>query len=170
MRKITPAYSVGWIPNLLFSALGIYLLVKTAVIRFQTHRLADGSAWFISGNGRGFLKMFERHRVPSSIYIREYLKIFALSLGSLMLIYIVVLFSEDEIPSLSIRLPSTWCSNTSFIRFTKRSFNGPFLMQLSWVPCWPLGMLSRHSEITALRQEELSLSYYRSSYLHRPDH
>jgi len=30
MRKITPAYSVGWIPNLLFSALGIYLLVKTA--------------------------------------------------------------------------------------------------------------------------------------------
>jgi len=30
MRKIVPAYSAGWIPNLLFSGLGIYLLVKTA--------------------------------------------------------------------------------------------------------------------------------------------
>jgi lipopolysaccharide export system permease protein len=30
MRKIMPAYSAGWIPNLLFSGLGIYLLVKTA--------------------------------------------------------------------------------------------------------------------------------------------
>ena len=30
MRKILPAYSVGWIPNLLFSGLGIYLLVKAA--------------------------------------------------------------------------------------------------------------------------------------------
>jgi lipopolysaccharide export system permease protein len=30
MRKIMPAYSVGWIPNLLFGGLGVYLLVKTA--------------------------------------------------------------------------------------------------------------------------------------------
>jgi len=30
MRKIMPAYSAGWIPNLLFSGLGIYLLVKAA--------------------------------------------------------------------------------------------------------------------------------------------
>jgi lipopolysaccharide export system permease protein len=30
MRKIVPAYSAGWIPNLLFSGLGVYLLVKTA--------------------------------------------------------------------------------------------------------------------------------------------
>jgi lipopolysaccharide export system permease protein len=30
VRKIMPAYSAGWIPNLLFSGLGIYLLVKTA--------------------------------------------------------------------------------------------------------------------------------------------
>ena len=30
MRKIMPAYLVGWIPNLLFSGLGVYLLVKTA--------------------------------------------------------------------------------------------------------------------------------------------
>jgi lipopolysaccharide export system permease protein len=30
IRKIMPAYSVGWVPNLLFSGLGIYLLVKTA--------------------------------------------------------------------------------------------------------------------------------------------
>jgi lipopolysaccharide export system permease protein len=29
-RKIIPAFSAGWIPNLLFSGLGIYLLVKTA--------------------------------------------------------------------------------------------------------------------------------------------
>ncbi len=30
VRKIMPAYSAGWIPNLLFFGLGIYLLVKTA--------------------------------------------------------------------------------------------------------------------------------------------
>ncbi len=30
VRKIMPAYSAGWIPNLLFLVLGIYLLVKTA--------------------------------------------------------------------------------------------------------------------------------------------
>jgi lipopolysaccharide export system permease protein len=30
LRKIIPAFSAGWTPNLLFSALGIYLLVKTA--------------------------------------------------------------------------------------------------------------------------------------------
>ena len=30
LRKIMPAYFAGWIPNLLFSGLGIYLLVKTA--------------------------------------------------------------------------------------------------------------------------------------------
>jgi lipopolysaccharide export system permease protein len=29
-RKIIPAFAAGWIPNLLFSGLGIYLLVKTA--------------------------------------------------------------------------------------------------------------------------------------------
>ncbi len=29
-RKIIPAFSAGWAPNLLFSGLGIYLLVKTA--------------------------------------------------------------------------------------------------------------------------------------------
>jgi lipopolysaccharide export LptBFGC system permease protein LptF len=36
--------------------------------------------------------MFESHRVLHRYIIREYLKIFALSLSSLMLIYIVVLF------------------------------------------------------------------------------
>jgi lipopolysaccharide export system permease protein len=30
VRKVIPAFSAGWIPNLLFSGLGIYLLVKTA--------------------------------------------------------------------------------------------------------------------------------------------
>lgn len=30
LRKIMPTYFAGWIPNLLFSGLGVYLLVKTA--------------------------------------------------------------------------------------------------------------------------------------------
>jgi len=30
VRKVIPAFSAGWIPNLLFSGLGIYLLVKAA--------------------------------------------------------------------------------------------------------------------------------------------
>ena len=30
VRKIIPAFSAGWTPNILFSGLGIYLLVKTA--------------------------------------------------------------------------------------------------------------------------------------------
>ena len=30
VRKVIPAFSAGWIPNLLFSGLGLYLLVKTA--------------------------------------------------------------------------------------------------------------------------------------------
>ena len=30
VRKIIPAFSAGWAPNLLFCGLGIYLLVKTA--------------------------------------------------------------------------------------------------------------------------------------------
>jgi lipopolysaccharide export system permease protein len=30
LRKIMPAYSAGWLPNILFTGLGIYLLVKTA--------------------------------------------------------------------------------------------------------------------------------------------
>ena len=42
-----PAYSAGWTPNLLFSALGIYLLVKTASESpFKPNRLADRSARF----------------------------------------------------------------------------------------------------------------------------
>jgi lipopolysaccharide export system permease protein len=30
LRKIMPTYSAGWLPNILFTGLGIYLLVKTA--------------------------------------------------------------------------------------------------------------------------------------------
>jgi hypothetical protein len=30
MRKLIPPFLAGWMPNLLFSCLGLYLLVKTA--------------------------------------------------------------------------------------------------------------------------------------------
>jgi len=95
MRKTMPPLLAGWTPNLLFSALGIYLFVKAAnespskPIVWLTEALDS-----FSRSGKGLLKMFESHRVLHRYIMREYLKIFSLSLSSLILIYIVVIFFQ----------------------------------------------------------------------------
>jgi lipopolysaccharide export system permease protein len=101
--------------------------------------------------------MFKSHRVLHQYVIREYLKIFSLSLSSLILIYVVILFFQKV---------------DLFIKH-KASFNLIFLYILYKIPevifQWTLpygvllatlltlGTLSRHSEITAMKAGGVSL-------------
>jgi len=101
--------------------------------------------------------MFESHRVLHRYVIREYLNIFSLSLGSLILIYMVVLFF----------------SRVNFFVKYNAPFNVIFLYLLYKIPevvfQWTLpyavllatlltlGTFSRHSEVTAMKAGGVSL-------------
>ena len=101
--------------------------------------------------------MFESHRVLHRYVIREYLNIFSLSLSSLILIYVVVLFFQKM---------------NFFVKYNA-SFNVILLYLLYKIPevvfQWTLpyavllatlltlGTLSRHGEITAMKAAGISL-------------
>jgi lipopolysaccharide export system permease protein len=101
--------------------------------------------------------MFERHRTLYRYIIREYLKIFALSLGSLMLIYIVVLFFQKMDTFNKYQAPFYLMFEYLLYKVPEAIFQWtiPYAALLSTL--LTLGMLSRHSEITAFKAGGISL-------------
>jgi lipopolysaccharide export system permease protein len=101
--------------------------------------------------------MFERHRVLHRYIIREYLKIFALSLGSLMLIYIVVLFFQKMNAFNKYQAPFYLMFEYLLYKVPEATFQWtiPYAALLSTL--LTLGTLSRHNEITAFKAGGISL-------------
>jgi len=101
--------------------------------------------------------MSESHRVLHRYVIREYLKIFALSLSSLILIYIVVLFFQKMSLFNRYQAPFYLMFEYLLYKIPEATFQWtiPYAALLSTL--LTLGTLSRHSEITAFKAGGISL-------------
>jgi len=101
--------------------------------------------------------MFESHRVLHRYVIREYLKIFGLSLGSLVLIYVVVLFFQKMNLFNRYHAPFYLMFEYLLYQIPEAIFQWtiPYAALLSTLLM--LGTLSRYSEITAFKAGGISL-------------
>jgi len=101
--------------------------------------------------------MFEKHRILHRYVIREYLKIFALSLSSLILIYIVVLFFQKMNLFNRFQAPFSLMFEYLLYKIPEATFQWtiPYAALLSTL--LTLGTLSRYSEITAFKAGGISL-------------
>ncbi len=101
--------------------------------------------------------MFESHRVLYRYIIREYLKIFALSLSSLILIYVVVLFFQKMNLFNKHQAPFYLMFEYLLYKIPEATFQWtiPYAALLSTL--LTLGMFSRYSEITAFKAGGISL-------------
>jgi lipopolysaccharide export system permease protein len=100
--------------------------------------------------------MFERTRILHRYVIREYLKLFSLSLSSLILIYVIVLFFQKVDVIIKYQAPFYLIFDTSYIGSLK-SFQWILPYAVLLATLLTLGMLSRHSEITAMKAGGISL-------------
>jgi lipopolysaccharide export system permease protein len=101
--------------------------------------------------------MFESHRVLHRYVLREYLKVCFLSLSSLILIYIVVLFFDKV--DLFIKHQASFLLIFEYLLYKVPEvifqWTLPYAVLLSTL--LTLGTLSRHSEITAMKAGGVSL-------------
>jgi len=101
--------------------------------------------------------MFEKHRILHRYVIREYLKIFSLSLSSLILIYIIVLFFQKIDLFIKHQAPFPLIILYLLYKIPDVIFQWtlPYAILLSTL--LTLGMLSRHNELTAMKAGGVSL-------------
>src|SRR4030043_1951093 len=110
-----------------------------------------------NGSGKDFLKMFESHRVLHRYVIWEYLKVFSLSLSSLLLIYMIVLFFQKIDVFIKHQASFTLIFLYLLYKTPEVIFQWtlPYGVLLSTL--LTLGTLSRYSEITAMKAGGVSL-------------
>jgi lipopolysaccharide export system permease protein len=108
-------------------------------------------------NGKGFLKMLESYRTLHRYVVREYLKIFGLTLSSLILIYVVVLFLQKIDLFIKHRAPLHLIFKYFLYRLPEVTFQWTLPYAVLLATLLTLGMLSRHSEITAMKAGGVSL-------------
>ena len=101
--------------------------------------------------------MFESHRVLYRYIIREYLKIFSLSLSSLILIYIVVIFFQKMNFFQRNDAPFYMMFEYILYKIPEATFQWTIPYAVLLTTLLTLGGLSRHSEITALKAGGVSL-------------
>ena len=101
--------------------------------------------------------MISRHRTLYRYVIREFLKILGLSLSSLILIYVVVVFLQKMTSIHRYEAPYYLIFEYLLYRLPEVTFQWtlPYAVLLSIL--LTLGSLSRHSEITALKAGGISL-------------
>ena len=101
--------------------------------------------------------MFDTHRTLYRYVAREFLKILSLSLSSLILIYIVVVFLQKMTSIGKYEAPFYLVFEYLLYKLPEVAFQWtlPYAVLLSIV--LTLGSLSRHSEITALKAGGISL-------------
>ncbi len=101
--------------------------------------------------------MFESHRVLYRYIMREYLKIFSLSLGSLILIFIVVIFFQKMNFFQRNNAPFYLMFEYVLYKIPEATFQWTIPYAVLLATLLTLGTLSRHSEITALKAGGISL-------------
>jgi lipopolysaccharide export system permease protein len=101
--------------------------------------------------------MFESHWVLNRYVIREYLKVFFLSLSGLIFIYVVVLFFQKVDLFIKHQAPFLLIFEYLLYKVPEVVFQWtlPYAVLLSTL--LTLGTLSRHSEITAMKAGGVSL-------------
>ena len=101
--------------------------------------------------------MFDTHRTLYRYVAREFLKILSLSLSSLILIYIVVVFLQKMTSIGKYQAPFYLIFEYLLYKLPEVAFQWtlPYAVLLSIL--LTLGALSRHSEITALKAGGISL-------------
>src|SRR5512136_3067467 len=108
-------------------------------------------------SGKGFLTMFESYRTLHRYVVREYLKILGLTLSSLILIFVVVLFLDKVNLFIKNRAPSYLIFEYLLYRVPEVTFQWTLPYAVLLATLLTLGMLSRHSEITAMKAGGISL-------------
>jgi len=101
--------------------------------------------------------MFESHRVLHRYVIREYLKIFSLSLSSLLLIYVIVLFFQKVDLFVRNKAPFHLIFLYLLYKIPEVIFQWTLPYGVLLATLLTLGALSRHSEITAMKAGGVSL-------------
>jgi lipopolysaccharide export system permease protein len=101
--------------------------------------------------------MFESHRVLHRYVIREYLNVFSLSLGSLILIYVVVLFFQKV--NFFVKYNASFRIILLYLLYQVPQvvFQWTLPYSVLLATLLTLGTLSRHSEITAMKAGGVSL-------------
>jgi lipopolysaccharide export system permease protein len=101
--------------------------------------------------------MIESHRVLHRYVIREYLKIFSLSLSSLLLIYVIVLFFQKVELFVKYNAPFYLIFLYLLYKIPEVIFQWTLPYGVLLATLLTLGTLSRHSEITAMKAGGVSL-------------
>ena len=101
--------------------------------------------------------MFEDHRILHRYVTREFLKVFGLSLSSLIFIYIVVLFFQKMDLFIKYKAPFYLIFEYIPYKLPEVTFQWTLPYAVLLATLLTLGNLSRHSEITALKAGGVSL-------------
>ena len=101
--------------------------------------------------------MFENYRTLHRYVVREYLKIFSLSLSSLILIYVIVLFFQKMDLIIKYQAPFYLIFEYLLYRIPEVIFQWILPYAVLLATLLTLGGLSRHSEITAMKAGGVSL-------------
>ncbi len=101
--------------------------------------------------------MFESHRVLHRYVIREYLKVFSLSLTSLLLIYVIVLFFQKIDLLIKHQAPFYLIFLYLLYKIPEVIFQWTLPYGVLLATLLTLGTFSRHSEITAMKSGGVSL-------------
>ena len=101
--------------------------------------------------------LFESHRIITRYVIREYLKIFALSLSSLIFIYVIVLFFQKLNVFVKYDAPIYLIFEYIPYKIPEVMFQWTLPYAVLLATLLTLGMLSRHSELTAMKAGGISL-------------
>ena len=101
--------------------------------------------------------MASSHRILYRYVLLEYLKIFSLSLSSLILIYVVVLFFKKVSTFIKYQAPLYLIFEYFLYRIPEVIFQWTLPYGVLLATLLTLGSLSRHSEITAMKSGGVSL-------------
>src|SRR4030042_1699787 len=101
--------------------------------------------------------MFESHRTIQQYVVREYLKVFSLALSSLILIYVIVLLFQKVDTFIKFRAPFPLIFVYLLYKIPEVAFQWTLPYAVLLATLLTLGMLSRHSEITAMKAGGISL-------------
>jgi lipopolysaccharide export system permease protein len=101
--------------------------------------------------------MLENHRTIQQYIVREYLKIFGLTLSSLILIYVIVLFFQKVDTFIKFQAPFPLIFEYLLYKVPEVAFQWTLPYAVLLATLLTLGMLSRHSEITAMKAGGISL-------------
>lgn len=101
--------------------------------------------------------IFDRYRIVQQYVIRENLKFFSLSLSSLVLIYVVVLFLQKMNLFIKNQAPPYLIFKYLLYKIPEVTFEWTLPYAVLLAALLTLGILSRHSEITALKAGGISL-------------